>query len=426
MQSRIAGIGIASLLVLFALVLLLIERAPPIVAALMLLFMALGANLMTARDRIVSGPVFWLVGVFLIWLLLSASWSIAGGEAVGNSWRIAAMIATAAFLPVLCLAQTPDVQSKGGRWATIASCLTISLLLFETVFDMPLLRTTRFLFNSEVFTDTAPEVAAQIEGVAYYPKVYLSNRLTHLASVVAILTLPVVGYFWIRGMRLAALATGLASALALILSPSQTPLTALTIGAAIGAFLLVPRLSASRSSHFTLAGVLSIGVLASPWIAQSAFAFLQEFLVSPDPSVIHRFAIWDHVAGLIAERPVIGSGIEAARALGRQGVDLGELVAGHTLVFQAIPLHPHNASLQIWLELGGVGALIFALLLFFITKIVCSYASQSVVRACLVGCWIAGLAIAHLSYGIWQYWWVASLGVLFAMVVMMFASERTA
>lgn len=424
MQSRIAGVGLASLFILFALVLLLIERAPPIVAALALLFAALGTNWMVVRERLVAAPHVWLIGGFLAWLLMSASWSIAGAEAVGNSLRIAAMIAAAASLPVLCLAQPANVQATAGRWAVVAGCLVICLLLIETLFDMPLLRTSRYLFNSEIFTDSLPMDSSQMDGVAYYPTLYLSNRLTHLASIVSILVLPTACYLWASSQRLFALTMALAAVVGLLLAPAQTPLAAAITGFVVALVLVIPAVSRSRKFPIALGALISVTVVISPWLAEIAFSSFQNHLADADPSIIHRLAIWDHIAGVIAEHPIAGSGIEAARVLGREGESFEQLVPGHPIAFQAVPLHPHNASIQIWLELGGVGALIFSLFLFMMTRTVHRYSDQVVARAGLMGGWVSTLAVVHLSYGIWQYWWMASLGLVAAMLALMFAPER--
>jgi len=422
-RDRIAGTGLASLFVLLAVSLLLIERAPPIVAILLFLVAAVGVDWARVNLVLRGSPIIWLVAAFIAWLLMSSLWAIAGAEALSNGVRISTMIAVAAIVPVLCLAQSRDVVAKGGRWALIACCLAVVLLLLETLFDMPLLRAARYLFNSEIFTDTPPPVAERLDGVAYHPNGYLANRLTHLASVVAIILVPTTGYLLQRRAILPAAAMLVAGLLALFLSPAQTPLIAVMAGLVVASVMLVPRPSRSSRLATGLAILIAGTAIALPWFAQISFDGLQPRVTALDPSIIHRLAIWDHVAGLISERPVIGSGIEAARVLGREGADLGQLVPGHPLAFQALPLHPHNASLQIWLELGGIGALIFALFLASMTKTIHAYAAHSVSRAALLGGWASGLMVAHLSYGIWQYWWIASLGLVVAMIALIFADQ---
>ena len=424
MRDKIAGTGLASIFVLFALVLLFIERAPPIVAILAVVVAACASDISRVRGTLRSNPALWFAGVFVGWMLLSMAWSIAGDEALSNGPRIAVMIAVAVMLPVLCLAQPDDVKARARRWAVIAGCLAVTLLLIETLLDMPLLRTSRYLFNNEVFTDTPPPAGQGLEGVAYHPNFYLANRLSHLASIVAIMLVPVAAYMFQRGSYSGALAILVAGMAALVLAPTHTPFLAVALALATGLMFMAIRAFQSDRSGLVLATLVAGAVIAAPWFAAILFGALQGELAGADVSILHRLAIWDYTAGLIAERPVMGSGIEAARVIGRDGVDFGQLVPGHPLVFEALPLHPHNASIQIWLELGGIGALIFALFLFALTRQVAKYAGNNIARAGLLAGWLAGITIAHLSYGIWQYWWIASLGLVVAMVALMFEPAR--
>lgn len=423
MRDRIARIGLASLFVLLAVSLLLVERAPPIIAILAVLLAAVGAHWGRVKRMLRSSPIMWLAGAFVFWLLMSTLWSIAETEAISNGLRIATMIAAAVMVPMLSLSHNHEARSKAGHWALVACCLTVVLLLLETLFDMPLLRSARYLVNSEIFTNVPPSAEERVVGVAYHPTLYLTNRLTHLASIVSIVLIPTAGYLLQRGATFSAIGLLAAGLLALTLSPADAPVIALAAGAVVAAAMLVPAVSRSRRVAAALPILVAIMVVALPWLVQVSFTASQSQATGMDASVIHRLAIWDHVAGAVAERPVLGSGIEASRVLGREGADLGQLVPGHPTEFQALPLHPHNASLQIWLELGGIGALIFALFLAAMTRAVHGYSKQRVGRAALLGGWVAGLTVAHLSYGIWQYWWIASLGLAVAMIALMLAEQ---
>ena len=59
----------------------------------------------------------------------------------------------------------------------------------------------------------------------------------------------------------------------------------------------------------------------------------------------HRLWIWSFAGDRIAERPLTGWGLDASRSIpgGKDPIRPGETW---------LPLHPHNASLQLWLELG--------------------------------------------------------------------------
>lgn len=113
------------------------------------------------------------------------------------------------------------------------------------------------------------------------------------------------------------------------------------------------------------------------------------------PSWDHRLNIWTFAADRILDHPMRGWGIDASRAFG-----------------SAIPLHTHNAPLQIWLELGAFGAAMAAA---FYTWIL-----YGVVRwtgadrrdgAMAAGALTSYLVVSGLSFGVWQEWWLA-LGAL--------------
>lgn len=173
-------------------------------------------------------------------------------------------------------------------------------------------------------------------------------------------------------------------------------------------FLLMPKV-------VTIAGAIfaPLFVLAFPFIVRIAAEPASEFLYRTNGTVAmrHRLAIWEFVADRIGEHPWLGWGFESARSI--PGGDTlisfyntaGEL-RGTGMV---LPLHPHNASMQIWLELGVPGALIAAAfigLLFFRTG---SQKASRVHRAAGVAALSAAFVMAHASYGIWQSWWLSTL-----------------
>lgn len=429
MREKLAGHGLATLFVLLAIALLLAERAPPLLAVLTFVCAAAAARWSTVAVFLRANPVATFLALLLIWMLISASWSVAGAEALSGGVRIALMIVVAAALPVLVLSTPRTVRVRAAWWATFALCLMGVLLLIETLFDMPLLRAARYVFNDEAFVAVIPPVAEQQPGKVYFHLSALVNRLTHLSSVVAICALPLVAFLWARGARSVAIAVAATSVLALALSPAQAPLVALALGGMATAIVLVPAIASHRALPGLSAAAVAVAVIAMPWFAQSAYERGVQSAETMDVSVIHRLAIWDNAASLIAERPVAGYGIEASRAIGRSGLAVHDIMPGHeATTFQVLPLHPHNASIQIWLELGGIGALMFAAFAYFMTLKVWSYVHGSLHHANLVGAglmggWVTALVIAHLSYGIWQYWWIATLGFVAAMLAVMVAAR---
>ena len=84
-------------------------------------------------------------------------------------------------------------------------------------------------------------------------------------------------------------------------------------------------------------------------------------------------------------------------------------------------LHPHSAPLQIMLELGAVGAVIALALLCLIAMRLDSAAGQT--RMFGQPLFVAALAIASVSHGAWQNWWLA-LVVSAGLLVPLTASRR--
>ena len=108
-----------------------------------------------------------------------------------------------------------------------------------------------------------------------------------------------------------------------------------------------------------------------------------------------RLNYWSRVIDWIAQRPFQGWGVDASRVLG-----------------EGTALHPHNGSLQIWLELGLPGAVLvaaaWATMLLRLRRPAPSWAAAGQAGAACVF-----LLYANASYGVWQAWFYC-LGVMVA------------
>ena len=140
---------------------------------------------------------------------------------------------------------------------------------------------------------------------------------------------------------------------------------------------------------------------------------LPEWFDGLSSTTIHRLYIWDFSVERILERPLLGWGLDSSRVMPGRDVmitevnsDLPPTIYGQ---MQVLPLHPHNAPLQIWLELGLPGAVLFALisggLLYGVAGRTGNRLGAGVAAAVLV----MALALSSMSYGIWQTWWLAAL-----------------
>ncbi|HML10196.1 MAG TPA: O-antigen ligase family protein [Stellaceae bacterium] len=118
-------------------------------------------------------------------------------------------------------------------------------------------------------------------------------------------------------------------------------------------------------------------------------------------SAWHRLEIWSFAGSRIAEKPLLGWGLDSSRAI----------PGGNAMTPEDrpwLPLHPHNAALQVWLELGIGGAALLAALLARVWLALGNVAWPRLYAAAAGGCAAATLVVALGSYGIWQEWLLAS------------------
>jgi len=126
-----------------------------------------------------------------------------------------------------------------------------------------------------------------------------------------------------------------------------------------------------------------------------------------------RFVIWEFASDRIFERPLFGWGLDASRDIpgGQSLIHLFDLNDGRTATGQALPLHPHNAVIQIWLELGIVGlALLVGLFAFAVMAT--ARAMNRFAQAATAATVMSAFVMAQLGFGVWQGWWLAALATI--------------
>jgi exopolysaccharide production protein ExoQ len=84
-----------------------------------------------------------------------------------------------------------------------------------------------------------------------------------------------------------------------------------------------------------------------------------------------------------------------------------------------LPLHPHNAPLQLWLELGVPGAVLFALTAAY-PWLALAAAEWPALFTAAAGAALTAAFVASLgTYGIWQEWWQGTLWFSLFLVLVM-------
>lgn len=316
---------------------------------------------------------------------VSALWAVDGWASILSLLRMAALFAMGLLLMALADAR-PTLPSPGfDRALWIGITVACAIILVETLSGgliVPILRSK------------GPELPE-----------YLFNQAITIVSI--------LGWFAVLFMRARAgvwpaVLLGAVMLAAVGVSGNTSARVALAIGVASLPLFLLGGRPARRIGMVVIAGaMLAMPVLVSQMANRPMIA---DKISRVGGSAKHRLVIWDYVTDKVVERPLFGWGYEASRRLEPPG-DLATRVK-----FSRLPLHPHNAPMQIWLELGLVGALF---LTFFVARLFIAVercpvkeAEKAVLSAMLV----TTCVVASLTYGIWQNWWIASLWIIAALI----------
>lgn len=230
------------------------------------------------------------------------------------------------------------------------------------------------------------------------------------AAVAAALLLPLVAHLLLVGRnRFGAFAVWIAVSVAIFTTHSASAQLATLVVSVTFALAL-------RYPVFTSRFVAATAVAAT-----AAIPFVAPHVNPLVPAAVHeavgygtltiRGEIWTAFAALAAERPLFGWGVEASHAAASFPILAGATPAEIARLDWG---HPHNAALQIWFELGGVGAVLACALLVVLSRTIERTAGRSLPAA--VSTFAGAYAVAFVSHGAWQAWYwclVAVVVVLF-------------
>jgi O-antigen ligase len=237
----------------------------------------------------------------------------------------------------------------------------------------------------------------------------------------AILTVLVVGtpvLWWLARDRLLPRSVYLAFAGLLAVSVISSHSGAAVVGSACALLIYGLARYAPRSAVGALLIGAFLALAAAPVIGETLFRSISKAAHErmSGASSEARVAIWRSFEVVVRERPLRG-----------WGFGVSPVIADDPRLRQIDPDtramlgvgHPHNAALQIWVELGAVGAaLAFLVFAFLLRSIARLDAAAAAPRLALVAG--AGM-VALVGHGAWQGWWIACLGL--AAVLFRTASE---
>ena len=261
-------------------------------------------------------------------------------------------------------------------------------------------------------------ISGGLLGVPFTERSYQPAALNRASVSFTILLLPMTAMLLRNGLALGPLLFAAATVATIFALAGTTAKAALIAGVPIG---LLIYLSPARVAR--MAAVLSVLLVVTAPLSFARLERIPAFAETADAvklSAGHRLLIWSFAGDRIAERPLTGWGLDASRTIpgGSDPIRPGETW---------LPLHPHNAPLQLWLELGVPGAVLFALVVASAWRALADAGWPPLFHAAAG----AGLTVAFVgcfaTYGIWQEWWLDTLWFsLFLIGVMARVADRAA
>lgn len=310
---------------------------------------------------------------FLAWALAAVAWSPAHDP---TDWLKAVPVIAAAALTVRALAAAPELFALRLTGPMILAIFALFTLLLEE-------RATGGFFIGTVRAGDSTERLFDImsPGLAL-----LSCLVFPVALILETLSAKkAVGWALIGACFLMALSYRMDAA-------------PMALAAGAMAYGIVYRLK-QRGLVLVSAGIallaLSWGTLASLAWTNGEHTWLTSHI---NLNWGFRVEIWHRVQELIGARPWFGYGFDTARLLAQ----------GPGIVF----LHPHNGLLQVWLELGLVGVVLFLAWCAAMIRKTLASVQASAALATVAATLTALLVFWLVSFGIWQGWWLAAIGLV--------------
>lgn len=119
-----------------------------------------------------------------------------------------------------------------------------------------------------------------------------------------------------------------------------------------------------------------------------------------------RIILWGYTANQVASRPLVGIGAAATKEYSKRHLPIAARPADHIYPLSTAP-HAHNIFLQVWFELGALGATLLAL----IGALILSETAQlnRAERPFALASFVSAVAITSFTWSIWQEWFLALL-----------------
>ena len=350
----------------------------PFILAAIILFQY-GFSGLYSFDKFVLVPTFLLFA----WGLISAIW--------GESSEIdkAPILALTAFVGAVVVLSPKKMSNDDIKHYSKAICIfgIASAIIFsiQFIFDFPILR---------LVSHGLVPIGSQ-------------GNITPLA----LLVYPVgVALFLERRSK----TIGFMFVVIMLIVVSLGPMFAAAAAVYVATIIFIASYFFPRLFIAILFSTLIIYIITSPLLHKEFVTIEQSHRlpISLEQTWIHRLGMWTFASGVIAEHPILGVGLRGSRYLGK-----GQVVEGTEL--PVMSLHPHNAALEVWLELGAVGVLLVIGICLGVARLLWRLRHERLLIAMSCASIATFTLISLLSFGLWQLWWQGTIWVTAFIVSLM-------
>lgn len=217
----------------------------------------------------------------------------------------------------------------------------------------------------------------------------------------------------------------LVAAFDVFISPHETSKIALVLWVLV---FLAARITSAWTARFLALIWFTLCMIIVP-LSLSVYHLNLQKAGWVQPSAQARIAIWNEHAKRILETPVFGAGYNMAYVARLEIRDVTEQVAKHysTSASKLKPyraIHPHNVYLQVWYEMGALGAVLFLTLGLMVLTLITKIEEHQ--KPYILATFAAGAMVLFSSYGMWQSWFGAAFvySALACAIAVEFSSRR--
>jgi len=346
--------------------------------------LTLPAVRMTDEDR----PALIALFALLIWAAVSTTWSPYHPKHLKDGTIVKMAFELPLYWSAICAARRADARLAKLALGVLAFGFTAlgAVLLVEAATGATVYRTLHVALYEPIRPDLAIRNVAQ------------ATFVLALVWPLAALGAPVKLRPWLAAFM--ALSAGIAAHV----FQSDAPVIAVLLAPIVGLALY----RWPRGAPMVFAGVVVAFFLTMPALVWGvrALSDYTELENAIPLSWGERMGYWSHAVDWIADKPLRGWGLDASRMFG-----------------PGIVLHPHDAALQVWLELGAIGA-VSAAVFWGVTLPRLARPAPSLAAAATAGSSAVFLLFLAVNFGVWQEYWLA-LGALVALLAGLHARAAT-